>query len=62
MRDYYAEFAGRLEMEGVQALASSPVIVDEDTRHQVQYVPFEYVNPVTSSHNDSSTCRICSAA
>ncbi|SOE66704.1 hypothetical protein SAMN05446635_2909 [Burkholderia sp. OK233] len=46
MRDYYAEFAGRLQMEGVQALVSSPVIVDEDTRHQVQYVPFEYINPV----------------
>ena len=46
MCDYYAEFAGRLEMEGVQALVSGPVVVDEDTRHQVQYVPFEYVNPV----------------
>lgn len=44
MHDSYSKLVGRLNSEGTRAVAADPIIIDEDQRYRVQYIPFEYVN------------------
>jgi hypothetical protein len=44
MRDNYLKLVSRLSNEGTKAVSADPIIIDEDPRYRVQYIPFEYVN------------------